>query len=235
MPEGTTVSTLFGRIAERYDTANHLLSFGIDYRWRRVLCRMVREHRPADVLDLATGSGDVLFKLRDTLGPEVSLTGLDFCEPMLAQARRKKREHASYTDLKFAYGDCMALPLEYASADAVTVAFGVRNFEDRARGLREILRVLRPGGALFVLEFSQPAAWFRPFYYLYLKYILPLVAALATRNKSAYDYLAGSIEQFPAKATLSRQLREAGFATVDATGLTFSIVAIHRAVKAETS
>ena len=232
MPEGKTVSTMFGRIAERYDTANHLLSLGIDYHWRRVLCRRVREQQPADVLDLATGSGDVLFQLRDTLGSGVTLTGMDFCEPMLEQARRKKRDHAAYADLTFAYGDCMSLPLDDASVDAVTVAFGVRNFEDRMRGLREILRVLRPGGALFVLEFSQPCAWFRPFYYLYLKYILPVVAALATRNKSAYDYLAGSIEQFPAKESLSRQLREAGFADVDATGLSFSIVAIHRAVKA---
>jgi demethylmenaquinone methyltransferase/2-methoxy-6-polyprenyl-1,4-benzoquinol methylase len=108
----------------------------------------------------------------------------------------------------------------------------VRNFEDRQRGLKEILRVLRPGGHLFVLEFSQPDRWFRPFYYLYLKYILPWVAAIATGDKSAYDYLAGTIENFPSKKALSDQLKLAGYEHVEALGLTFSIVAIHEARKA---
>jgi demethylmenaquinone methyltransferase/2-methoxy-6-polyprenyl-1,4-benzoquinol methylase len=126
----------------------------------------------------------------------------------------------------------MALPLDDNSADAVTISFGVRNFEDRQKGLKEILRVLRPGGQLFVLEFSQPDKWFRPIYYFYLKYILPWVAAIATGDKSAYDYLAGTIENFPTKQALSEQLKLAGFETVEATGLTFSIVAIHEARKA---
>jgi demethylmenaquinone methyltransferase/2-methoxy-6-polyprenyl-1,4-benzoquinol methylase len=108
----------------------------------------------------------------------------------------------------------------------------VRNFENRQRGLKEILRVLRPGGRLFVLEFSQPDKWFCPIYYFYLKFILPRVAALATGDKSAYDYLAGTIEDFPSKETLAEQLTQAGYETVEATGLTFSIVAIHKAQKA---
>lgn len=223
---------MFAGIAGRYDIANHLLSGGIDFYWRRVLTRMVRKRAPRDVVDLATGSGDVAFKLRDRLGTAVPITGLDFCEPMLDEARRKKANKASYTDLQFNFGDCMDLPLPTDSVDAVTISFGVRNFEDRQRGLQEILRVLRPGGTLFVLEFSQPDRWFRPIYYFYLKYILPFVAAIATGDKSAYDYLAGTIENFPTKRALSEQIQLAGFETVRATGLTCSIVAIHEATKA---
>ncbi len=126
----------------------------------------------------------------------------------------------------------MDLPLEDNSVDAFTISFGVRNFENRQRGLKEILRVLRPGGRLFVLEFSQPDKWFCPIYYFYLKFILPWVAALATGDKSAYDYLAGTIEDFPSKEALTEQLTQAGYETVEATGLTFSIVAIHKAQKA---
>lgn len=225
---------MFAGIAGRYDLANHLLSGGIDFYWRRVLTRMVKAFGPKDVVDLATGSGDVAFKLRDRLGPQVPVTGLDFCEPMLDEAREKRNEKPAFADLRFEFGDCMELPLDDASTDAVTISFGVRNFEDRQKGLKEILRVLRPGGRLYVLEFSQPDRWFSPIYYLYLKYILPWVAAIATGDKSAYDYLAGTIENFPTKEALAEQLKLAGFETVQATGLTFSIVAIHEAWKADT-
>ena len=229
MPEGKAVNQMFAGIAGRYDLANHLLSGGIDFYWRRVLTGRVRRFGPGNLVDLATGSGDVAFKLRDRLGPEVPVTGLDFCEPMLEEARGKKMTRPNYADLEFKFGDCMDLPLADDSVDAVTISFGVRNFEDREKGLTEIRRVLRPGGRLFVLEFSQPDRWFRPFYYLYLKYILPRVAALATGDKSAYDYLAGTIENFPTKEALAEQLRLAGLHNVKAIGLTFSIVAIHEA------
>lgn len=226
---------MFAGIAGRYDLANHLLSGGIDFYWRRVLTRMVRSFGPKEVVDLATGSGDVAFKLRDRLGAAVPVTGLDFCEPMLDEAREKRKKKSSYQDLRFEFGDCMDLPLEDSTVDAVTISFGVRNFEDRQKGLKEILRVLRPGGRLYVLEFSQPDRWFRPVYYFYLKYILPWVAAVATGDKSAYDYLAGTIENFPTKEALAEQLKLAGFETVYATGLTFSIVAIHEATKTGSS
>lgn len=220
---------MFAGIAGRYDLANHLLSGGIDFYWRRVLTRRVRLFGPGNLVDLATGSGDVAFKLRDRLGPGVSVKGLDFCEPMLAEARAKKAAKPTYADLDFEFGDCMDLPLADDSIDAATISFGVRNFEDRQKGLTEIRRILRPGGRLFILEFSQPDRWFRPFYYFYLKYVLPRVAALATGDKSAYDYLAGTIENFPSKEALAAQLRLAGFGPVNAIGLTCSIVAIHEA------
>lgn len=231
MPEGKAVSRMFAGIAGRYDLANHLLSGGIDFYWRRVLTRKVKAFGPENVVDLATGSGDVAFKLRDRLGPEVPVTGLDFCEPMLKEAREKRDNRPDYRDLEFEFGDCMDLPLPDNSVDAVTISFGVRNFEDRQKGLKEILRILRPGGRLYVLEFSQPDRWFRPIYYVYLKYILPRMAAIATGDKSAYDYLAGTIENFPTKEALAEQLKLAGFETVQATGLTCSIVAIHEAAK----
>jgi demethylmenaquinone methyltransferase/2-methoxy-6-polyprenyl-1,4-benzoquinol methylase len=233
MPEGKSVSRMFAGIAGRYDLANHLLSGGIDFYWRRVLTKIVQRRKPRDVVDLATGSGDVAFKLRDRLGEDIPVTGLDFCEPMLEQARAKRREKTSYENIQFSFGDCMKLPLADNSVDAVTISFGVRNFENRQKGLKEIFRVLRPGGRLFVLEFSQPDPWFRPFYYVYLKYILPWVAAIATGDKSAYDYLAGTIENFPTKRALAEQLQLAGYDSVKATGLTFSIVAIHEANKAD--
>jgi demethylmenaquinone methyltransferase/2-methoxy-6-polyprenyl-1,4-benzoquinol methylase len=223
---------MFAAIAGRYDLVNHLLSGGVDFYWRRVLTRMVKACTPKNAVDLATGSGDVAFKLRDRMGTEVPVTGLDFCEPMLEEARAKRSVKASYSDIAFDFGDCMDLPLGDNSVDAVTISFGLRNFENRQRGLQEILRVLRPGGRLFVLEFSQPDTWFCPIYYFYLKFILPWVAALATGDKSAYDYLAGTIEDFPSKEALMEQLKQAGYKTVEATGLTFSIVAIHEAQKA---
>ena len=233
MPHGKAVSQMFAGIASRYDLANHLLSGGIDFYWRYTLTKLVKLHDPENIADLATGSGDVAFKLRDTLGKGVRIVGLDFCEPMLEKARIKRVNKHEYEDIKFTFGDCMDLPLPSASFDAVTISFGLRNFEDRQVGLKEILRVLRPGGRLFILEFSQPNKWFQPFYYLYLKRILPRVAALATGDKNAYDYLAGTIESFPTKDELTQQLSDAGFDSISASGLTFSIVAIHSAKKLE--
>jgi len=232
MPKGKAVNEMFANISGRYDSANHLLSGGIDFYWRHRLAGIVKAFKPTTIVDLATGSGDVAFKLRDSLGSNVSVTGLDFCEPMLERARQKKNRRKEYSNINFQLGDCMQLPLEDASVDAATISFGIRNFEDRERGLKEILRVLKPGGRLFILEFSQPSRWFRPIYYSYLKYILPLIAGIATGNKGAYDYLAGTIESFPTKESLSKQLKGIGYSEVSTRGLTFSVVAIHNALKA---
>jgi len=222
---------MFGEIAHRYDAANHLLSGGVDFYWRRVLVSMVARTNPQTVVDLATGSGDVAFALRQGLPETVAITGLDFCEPMLDEARTKQRARFGDEGIRFDFGDCMELPLTDNSIDAITIAFGVRNFEDRRRGLSEMRRVLRPGGRAFILEFSQPSRWFRPCYYAYLKFVLPALAGLATGKKNAYDYLACSIEGFPSRSELSTQIREAGFADAPARPLTFGIVAIHEAIQ----
>ncbi|MDP0499137.1 MAG: bifunctional demethylmenaquinone methyltransferase/2-methoxy-6-polyprenyl-1,4-benzoquinol methylase UbiE [Verrucomicrobiota bacterium JB022] len=229
MPEGKAVQSMFAGIAGRYDVANHLLSFGVDYHWRKVLVNRVAARRPQDVVDLATGSGDVAFALKKRLGADVTVQGLDFCEPMLDEARRKQKGDALTESIRFAFGDCLNLPLADQSVDVITISFGLRNLEDRHRGLQEMRRALRPGGALLVLEFTQPDAWLRPFYYAYLKGVLPLVAKAITSDKGAYEYLGGSIASFPARPALAEEMRAAGFDHVTYRGLTGGIVALHEA------
>jgi len=233
MPDPVAVNSMFARIAGRYDLANHLLSLGLDYGWRRTLVRAVNRISPSGVLDLATGSGDVAFALRRGLAPGTRIVGMDFCQPMLDQANVKKSAlpAASQINLDFQQGDGLALPLADASFDAVTISFGLRNMADRDRSLREMLRVLRPGGRLFVLEFSQPQAWLRPFYFFYLRRVLPRIAGLITGDRAAYVYLNETIEQFPACGALAAEIRQAGFAEVNARGLTFGTVALHEATK----
>jgi demethylmenaquinone methyltransferase/2-methoxy-6-polyprenyl-1,4-benzoquinol methylase len=224
---------MFGRIAHRYDIANFLLSGGLDARWRRRLVSSVQRHAPHDVLDLATGSGDVAFALSRKLTSETTITGVDFCQPMLDRAEAKKRAapRGHYENVTFQQGDGLALPLADESYDAVTIAFGLRNLADRNRGLREMRRVLRPGGRLYVLEFSQPAGWVRPIYYFYLRRILPLIAGVVTGNRGAYVYLNETIGEFPNRAALAKEISSVGFSEVHARPLTLGIVALHEAVK----
>jgi len=230
MPDPKAVNTMFARIAGRYDLANHLLSGGVDYWWRQRLVRVVHDAHPGSVLDLATGSGDVAFALADGLPAGVQVTGMDFCQPMLDEAVKKRGGNPRWSGIAFQQGDGMALPLPDRSLDAVTISFGLRNMADRYKALTEMRRVLRAGGRLFVLEFSQPYFWFRPFYYAYLKFVLPAIAGLVTGDRSAYEYLCGSIELFPGRDAMAEEIRRAGFSSVSATPLTFGIVALHEAV-----
>jgi len=228
MPDSTAVNTMFARIARRYDLANRLLSGGVDNWWRRRLVAAVLAAHPSTVLDLATGSGDVAFALGRRLPPDVDIIGIDFCQPMLDEAEAKKRRSGGFANVSFHQGDALALPLSYASVDAVTIAFGLRNMADRRQALREILRVLRqPHGRLFVLEFSQPARWFRPCYYFYLRQALPRLAGIITGDRAAYEYLGQTIGEFPDHAGLSAEIRNAGFSTVAATRMSLGIVALH--------
>jgi len=229
MPDPKAVNSMFARIAGRYDVANHLLSGGVDFWWRQRLVRLVHDTHPGAVLDLATGSGDVAFALADGLPPGTPITGMDFCQPMLDEAVKKRSDSRRWTQIEFRQGDGMALPLPDRSFDAVTISFGLRNMADRHKALSEMRRVLRPGGRLFVLEFSQPFFWFRPFYYAYLKFVLPVIAGVVTGDKSAYEYLCGSIELFPDRAGISAEILRAGFSSVSAIPLTFGIVALHEA------
>lgn len=229
MPDPNAVRSMFARIASRYDLANHLLSGGADYCWRRRLVRAVRQAKPVDVLDLATGSGDVAFALSEALPAGVRITGMDFCDPMLDEARAKQLAHPRPVPITFTAGDGLNLPLPDASVDAVTISFGLRNMADRHRCLRETRRVLREQGNLFILEFSQPYAWFKPIYYSYLRGLLPVIAALVTGDRAAYEYLGGSIGEFPGREALSVEITSAGFRSVTATPLTLGIVALHRA------
>jgi demethylmenaquinone methyltransferase/2-methoxy-6-polyprenyl-1,4-benzoquinol methylase len=158
---------------------------------------------------------------------------MDFCRPMLDQADLKKAALPAdrQASLSFRQGDGLALPLADASFDAVTISFGLRNMADRHRSLTEMRRVLRPGGRMYVLEFSQPQAWVRPLYFFYLRKILPRIAGAVTGDYAAYVYLNETIEQFPDRAALAAEITAAGFSGVTATGLTFGTVALHEAVR----
>ncbi len=231
MPEPAAVNSMFSRIARRYDVANRLISGGIDVWWRRVLVRAVRAGKPRDVLDLATGSGDVAFALCRGLPGETRITGMDFCQPMLDEAEIKKRQRPEYGSIVFQQGDGLKLPLADACVDTITISFGLRNMSDRLGCIREMQRVLRPDGRLFVLEFSQPWPWVRPFYLFYLRRILPLLAGAITGDRAAYQYLNNTIEQFPAAPVLAAEIQSCGFKRVGVTRMTGGIVALHEAVK----
>ena len=228
MPDPAAVNSMFARIARRYDVANRLLSGGVDVWWRRRLVAAVRRAAPKEVLDLATGSGDVAFALARSLPPHVAITGMDFCRPMLDEAEVKKQRLGGFANVVFREGDGLALPLPDGSVAAVTISFGLRNMADRHRALGEMRRVLRPGGRVFVLEFSQPRAGFRSLYYAYLRHVLPRLAGAVTGDKGAYDYLCGSIADFPSHEALADELRQAGFGAVTVDRLTFGIVALHQ-------
>lgn len=231
MPDPTAVNSMFARIASRYDLANRLLSGGSDVWWRHRLVAAVARNRPKDILDLATGSGDVAFALSRKVLSSNNIIGMDFCQPMLDEAERKKGAAgpSRYANIRFQAGDGLNLPLADASFDAVTISFGLRNMADRHRSLTEMRRVLRAGGRLFVLEFSQPYRWFRPIYLFYLRHVLPFLAGLITPDRSAYVYLNESIEEFPGRAALSAEILAAGFKEVKATAMTGGIVALHEA------
>ncbi len=231
MPDPVAVNSMFARIARRYDVANRLLSGGVDMWWRHRLVAAVRRQGPSAILDLATGSGDVAFALSKGLPGTTAITGMDFCQPMLDEAVIKQQSSGCFSNITFLQGDGLALPLKDASFDTVTISFGLRNMADRYRALCEMRRVLRPGGRLYVLEFSQPYHWFRPVYYFYLRHILPSIASLVTGDRGAYEYLCGSIEQYPAHESMTAEVLRAGFNAVAVTRMTFGSVALHTAQK----
>jgi len=221
--KGAAVRRLFGSIARRYDLANHLLSGGLDFWWRRRAAKIVREWQPSRVLDLATGSGDLALALAKAC-PDAEVLGADFCLPMLLAAQRKGIAN-------LVQADGMALPFPDAVFDTVTIAFGLRNMESWQRGLAEIARVLRPGGHLLVLDFSIPRAPFRGLYRFYLHRVLPLFARLLTGDRGAYEYLGASIEKFPAGAEMNTMIEAAGFADANCEPLTGGIVSLYTATR----
>jgi len=231
MPEAKAVNDFFSDIAPGYDLANRVMSSGIDILWRRYLAKRVALSQPKELLDLATGSGDVAFTLAKRVKTANSIVGMDFCQPMLDMAIKKQPHRRNSGIIRFQQGDCLNLPLEDNSFDVITISFGLRNLEDRGRGLAEMKRVLKPGGRLLVLEFTQPDRWIRGIYYWYLKNIIPLLSGGITGNKNAYQYLGSSIAQFPEKAELTEELKSVGFHSVIVKGLTFSIAAVHEGIK----
>lgn len=221
MQEPEFVKSLFGSIATRYDLANHLLSGGMDFWWRKKLGSIAHELRPKTILDLATGSGDLALSLAKAC-PQARIFGADFCLPMLLQAAAK-----GVPDLTTADG--LNLPFANDTFDLVTIAFGLRNMKSRSRGLSEMRRVLKPGGHLMVLDFSIPKPPLRGFYRFYLHRILPLIAGIVTGEKSAYDYLGDSIEKFPQGEAMREKLFSVGYKSAEVIPLTFGIVTLYLA------
>ena len=214
------ISAMFGRVAARYDIMNFAMGGGLDSYWRRRLVRAVAAQRPARVLDLATGSGDVLLALQRHRAYTESAVGADFCLPMLQRARAKKAQN-------LLVGDGLHLPFPAAAFDAVTIAWGLRNFADRLAGLREMRRVLRAGGRAYVLEFSHPPPWLSPLYFWYMRDVMPKYAQFITPERGAYEYLGDSIRAFPRQPQLADMMLQAGFAASRYTNLSLGIVALH--------
>jgi demethylmenaquinone methyltransferase/2-methoxy-6-polyprenyl-1,4-benzoquinol methylase len=210
------VRTMFDRIAPVYDVMNRIMTAGLDVRWRRLAAESV-VRRGDRVLDAAWGTGDLA--IADRKAGAGKVTGLDFSEAMLVRARKK-------APLEWVQGDMLALPFADATFDAATVGFGVRNVADLELGLRELRRVLRPGGRLAILEITQPRGALRPFFSLWFDRIVPLLGRVLPGG-SAYSYLPASVRRFPDAETLARLLRDCGFADVRFRLLAGSIVALH--------
>lgn len=224
------VALMFNSISGRYDFLNHFLSLGIDKRWRKKAVKILAASKPGLVLDVATGTADFAIQALDA-GP-LNVVGVDISEGMLAVGRKKLEEKGLTRKIELRLADSENLPFPDNNFDAVTVGFGVRNFEDLKKGLREINRVLKPGGQLIVLEFSRPARFpFKQVYNLYFKFILPKIGRLVSRDKSAYTYLPESVEAFPDGEKFLAILQETGFKNTACTALTFGVSSIYTAQK----
>lgn len=209
----------FARIAGRYVLTNHVLSLGTDILWRRKVSRIVRDWAPERVLDVATGTGDVALEIMRRC-PEVEVVGADFCPEMLEHAKRRGVERTMVAD-------ALAMPFEDGSFDVVTVAFGLRNMADWSGAVREMRRVLRAGGHLLVLDFSLPQGPLCAPYRWYLHRVLPKLAGWLTRQQDAYEYLGGSIEDFPRGQAMLELIGGNGFDQTGERRLSFGVAAIY--------
>lgn len=225
------VRAMFGRIAPRYDLANHILSFYLDRRWRAQTVGRVRhilERPDARSLDLCCGTGDLLIALQ-ARSPQ-AVMGSDFCHPMLTSAADKIARRRLHCPLFEA--DALALPLPDGAVDLVTVAFGFRNLTDYEAGLAEMYRVLKPSGVAAILEFSQPRNnVFGKLYGFYSRKLLPVIGGALSGSRDAYSYLPESIEKFPSAEDLAANMRAAGFRAVEFIRMTGGTVALHLGTK----
>lgn len=225
------VREMFDSIAPAYDVMNRMMTFGIDTIWRRKAIDMVGKYKPRKVLDVATGTGDLAFLIDERLKPEL-LLGIDLSEGMLAVARRKAAERGVADRVSFAIEDCLSLSLPDNTYDAITVAYGVRNFENLKQGFAEMYRVLSPGGVLCVIELSTPEHFpFRQLYKLYTYTIIPLVGRIVSRDKQAYSYLPRSVAAVAQGEEMLDIFRSVGFKNCHLRRLTFGACTIYMGEK----
>lgn len=225
------VAGMFDDIAGSYDFLNRFLSAGIDIRWRRKALAQLQPIAPKYLLDVATGTGDVAIMALALLNPE-KITGIDISEGMLEVGRKKLAKAGLEKKIELIKGDSEAINFENDSFDAVTVAFGVRNFQNLEKGLAEIRRVLRPGGKLVILEFSRPTLPFvKTFYQFYMKVVTPRMGKLFSKNRDAYKYLDESIKKFPEGKNFTQILDNIGFKQTFSKSLSLGICSIYCGVK----
>ncbi|WP_347838545.1 bifunctional demethylmenaquinone methyltransferase/2-methoxy-6-polyprenyl-1,4-benzoquinol methylase UbiE [uncultured Draconibacterium sp.] len=224
------VEEMFDNISSKYDLLNHVLSLNIDKLWRKKTIRKLKPYAPENILDIATGTGD--FAIAATKLGAVKVTGIDISEGMLNVGRKKIRDKSLEKQINFIKADSEKLPFKNAAFDAAIVGFGVRNFENLEQGLTEIFRVIKPGGAFFVLEFSKPVHFpFKQIYMFYFKYILPFIGRFISKDRSAYTYLPESVYEFPDGDRFLTILADVGFVHNECFRQTFGIASIYLAHK----
>lgn len=225
------VEKMFDTISEEYDDLNRIISLGSDVKWRKKVIKMVLNDNPKSILDIATGTGDLAIEFASR-SHETKVVGLDISEGMLSVARKKVAGQAKYENLSFVNGDSEALPFDSDTFDAITVSFGIRNFENLEKGLSEILRVLKPEGRFVILETSVPSRFpWKQGYYIYTKGIMPLVGKIFSKDKVAYSYLSESATKFPHGEVLNNILTKIGFIEVKNMPQLFGAASIYSASK----
>jgi len=224
------VAHMFNSISPRYDFLNHFLSLGIDILWRKKAVRLLQKHQPRLILDVATGTGDFALEALK-LNPE-KRTGLDISEGMLEVGRRKIEKRGAAQRIEMVTGDGENIPFQENKFDAVIVAFGVRNFENLERGLAEMLRVMKPGGVVAIIEFSKPRTFpMKQLYGFYFRSVLPLLGRLFSRHQTAYTYLPDSVAVFPDGNDFLAILKKIGYRQPTCLPLTFGVSTLYLAQK----
>ena len=225
------IAAMFDRISPKYDALNHLLSFNVDKVWRRKTAKTASKSHPQAILDLATGTADLAILLAKR-NPQARIIGVDISEKMLEIGKEKVKRENLDNQIELRVGDAASLPFEEACFDVVTVAFGVRNFEDLERGLSEIVRVLKPGGTACILEFSMPEKFpIKQLYDFYFKHLLPKIGKWISKDESAYSYLPNSVEKFPKPHVFSKTLASLGLENCLMKQLSFGIATLYTATK----
>lgn len=225
------IASMFNDIAFRYDFLNHFMSLGIDRIWRKKALKQLQSLQPQNILDVATGTGDLAIMAEKLLHP-ARITGIDISEGMLDVGRQKIARLGLESKITLQAGDSETISFPDQTFDAITVAFGVRNFENLEKGLSEMRRVLKPGGKLVILEFSNPTAFpIKQLYNLYFRFITPLLGKWIAKSQAAYSYLPDSVKAFPQGQVMCNILNNTGFQAVTCKTLTFGICSIYCAVR----